>query len=87
MSSTFNCLGGCGNGYYESGGKCYLCDGSCVNCFGAGDSGCNACATGYFNNTGRCINKCPDGTVSLTNGVCGCDPVCKSCVDTSIKCL
>jgi hypothetical protein len=81
------CLGGCSQHMYNSGGVCLVCDVACDACDGPNNNNCFNCSIGYNSINGACTDLCPIGQVILANGSCGCDPVCTTCVNYSNKCL
>ena len=68
-----NCLLNCPIGYYSRvlGNMCLQCDSSCLTCTASDTSSCTSCASGEFLSSGYCLP---------------CDPICKTCISTSINC-
>ena len=91
MTSDFQCVDVCGDGYYNSSATCIACVSPCKNCISA--SQCTSCIAGfYFVSTNPINNRCPNSCTigffanTITNTCDSCSSSCVTCSGTPNTC-
>lgn len=72
-----------GHGYISI-NPIFLCEDNCAAC--TNRSTCTECFDGFFLNNSKCIDKCPSGTAGVSKVCQQCDPLCKTCEESTSKC-
>ena len=84
LSEYKSCVTQCPAGFYVNDQRCDRCSSHCISC-NSGES-CSVCEEPYKLFEGRCISKCPYGTVERNGECIYCsDSRCQSCYSDNVS--